>query len=92
MRMLFILPALALGLAGCQLQGFKTGPLSDPEVLAQRCAELNLAMVAASVLGKIDTSKAYIVYDAVCAPGAEPINDYPSTLNAIANALKTLRK
>lgn len=84
--------ALCIGLAGCQMSGFKTGPLSDPEVLAQRCAELNLAMVAASVLGKIDTSKAQIVYDAVCAPGAQVPTDYPSTLNAIANALKTLRK
>lgn len=91
MRLLLI-PVLALGLAGCQFSGFKTGPLTDPEVLAQRCAELNLAMVAASVLGKVDVSKAQIVYDGICGPGAVVPTDYPSTLNAIANALKSLRK
>jgi len=91
MRLLLI-PVLALGLAGCQFSGIKTGPLSDPEVLAQRCAELNLAMVAASVLGKVDVSKAQLVYDGICASGAPLPTDYPSTLNAIANALKTLRK
>jgi hypothetical protein len=87
---IIIASVVAITLAGCQLQGVKTGPLSDPEVLAQRCAELNLAVTAANIIGKVDTTRVQVVVDTVC--GGTPITDYPSALNAIANALKQLRR
>ena len=71
----------------------KTGPLSDPEVLAQRCAEANLAITVFEIASKgknadkIEDARA--VLNATCSGGV--IKDYPSALNAIANALLILK-
>lgn len=81
---------VVLPLAACQ--GFQTGPLTDPQVLAQRCAELNLALTVIEVASKkIDPAKlnaAHVVVDSVC---SGTIVDYPSALNAVATALKNLK-
>ena len=93
MSKLFILPIVAT-LAGCQISGVKTGPLSDPEVLNQRCAEANLALTVAIVASKDKNAQKFddvrATLDAVCKAGV--ITDYPSALNAISNALLTLKK
>ena len=49
MKSFVIASVLALSLAGC-VTGIKTGPLSDPEVLSQRCAEANLAITAFEIV------------------------------------------
>lgn len=88
-----IASVLALSLAGC-VSGFKTGPLSDPEVLAQRCAEANLAITVAIVVSKDKNmekiEQARNIVDATCRGGV--ITDYPSALNALSNALLSLKK
>ena len=82
-------------LGGCQLEGLKTGPLSDPHILAQRCAEVNLAITAYYVIAKnpdeVKVSKAREVIDYYCS-GKVVITDYPSALNAVANVLLLLKK
>ena len=87
-----IASALALSLAGC-VTGIKTGPLSDPEVLAQRCAEANLAVTLFDVASKGKNAdkieKVRIVISATCSGGV--ITDYPSALNAISTALLMLK-
>lgn len=93
MKSTIIISVLAFSLSGC-IAGMKTGPLSDPEVLAQRCAEANLAITLAIVVSK-DKNTAKIeevrdIVDTTCRGGA--ITDYPSALNAISNALLLLKK
>lgn len=90
----FLICLLSLSAAGCQISGVKTGPLSDPEVLNQRCAEANLAITVAIVASK-DKNMEKIeqvrnIVDATCRGGV--ITDYPSALNALSNALLTLKK
>lgn len=85
--------AAGVVVSGCQLSGFKTGPLSDPEVLAQRCAEANLAVTVFDVASKGKNTekieKVRTVLAATCDGGV--ITDYPSALNAISNALLMLK-
>lgn len=80
-------------LSGC-VTGMKTGPLSDPEVLAQRCAEANLAITLAVVVNKNKNSEKINnvreIVNSTCRAGV--ITDYPSALNAISNALLMLNK
>lgn len=94
--MKFILVAAStIMLAGCQMSGFKTGPLTDPQVLAQRCAEANLAVTAYYVIAKnpdeAKVDKVRGVIDYYCTNGII-VTDYPSALNAVANALLLLKK
>ena len=93
MKSLVIASVLSVSLAGC-VTGVKTGPLSDPEVLAQRCAEANLAITAFEIVTKgkneEQANDARAVLNAVCSGGV--ITDYPSALNAISNALLLLKK
>jgi hypothetical protein len=92
---ILIASAMCLGLAGCVIEGVKTGPLSDPQVLAQRCAEVNLAVTAYYVIAKnpdeAKITKVRGVIDYYCSGGAI-VTDYPSALNAVANALILLKK
>ena len=92
MKSLIIASVISVSLAGC-VAGVKTGPLSDPEVLAQRCAEANLAISVFDIASKGKNTekieKARTVLATVCNGGV--ITDYPSALNAIANALLILK-
>lgn len=92
MKSIIIASVLSISLAGC-VTGVKTGPLSDPEVLAQRCAEANLAVSVFDIVSKGKNTekveKVRAVLNATCNGGV--ITDYPSALNAIANALLILK-
>ena len=92
MKSFVIASVLSVSLSGC-VTGVKTGPLSDPEVLAQRCAEANLAISVFDIVSKGKNTekieKARTVLATVCNGGV--ITDYPSALNAVANALLILK-
>ncbi len=70
-----------------------TGPLTDPQVLAARCAEANLALTVIQVSSKkVDPAKVEIargVINTYCNSGG--IVDYPTAINAIAAAIIQLR-
>ena len=93
MNKLIIVGIMSVALTGC-IAGVRTGPLTDPEVLSQRCAEANLAITAFEIVTKgkneEQANDARAVLNAVCSGGV--ITDYPSALNAISNALLLLKK
>jgi len=89
MKALYAVPVV-LSLAGCV--SVPTGPLSDPQVLAARCAELNLALTVAQISSKVPADKINAAQAAIstfCNSGG--IVDYPTALNALSAALVQLR-